>query len=79
MTTGSSGAGYNIITFSLVSNALDLGLGAMNIPAYSGFTYNLSICNTFCLTATTTRVYLVAQVGSNDTWATPSITATRLA
>ena len=78
MTTGSVGAGYNIITFSLVNNALNLGLGAMNIPAFGGFTYNLCICNTFCFTATT-RVYLVAQVGSNDTWATPSITATRLA
>ena len=78
MTTGSSGAGYNIISFSLVSNTLDLGLGAMNIPAYSGFTYNLSICNTFCLTAST-RIFLVAQVATSDTWATPSITATRLA
>ena len=79
MTTGSSGAGYNIITFSLVNNALNLGLGAMNIPAYSSFTYNLSICNTFCFDTGTSRVYLVAQVGTSDTWATPSITATRLA
>jgi hypothetical protein len=78
MTTGSGGGGYNIITFSLVNNALNLGLGAMNIPAYAGFTYNLSICNTFCVTITTT-VYLVAQCAINDTWATPSITATRLA
>jgi hypothetical protein len=51
----------------------------MNIPAYSGFTYNLSICNTFCFDTGTPRVYLVAQVAINDTWATPSITATRLA
>jgi hypothetical protein len=79
MTTGSGGGGYNIISFSLVNNALNLGLGAMNVPAFGGFTYNLSICNTFCFDSGTPRVYLVAQCAVTDTWATPSITATRLA
>ena len=78
VTTGSAGAPYNALSFSLTTNVLDLTLGAMNIPAYAGYTYNLCCTYTFSFTGTTT-VYLVGQVGANDTWSYPVLTATRIA
>ncbi len=77
-TTGGSGAGYNALSFSFATNSLNLSLGAMNIPAFAGFTYNVCCTYTFSLTASTI-IYLVGQVAIDQTWGDPVLTATRLA
>ena len=74
--TAANYAGYNIIAFSTVNNALQFQ-GASNIATY-GYDLNLNISWVFTLTAATTY-YLVAQTAVAGTWSNVYFQCVRIA
>ena len=78
LTTASNGSRYNAMSFSFVNNSLNLQLGATNISAINGFTYNLSTSFVFPLDATT-NIYQVSVIENTATLGDIIMTVTRIA